>query len=121
MCGKRTWPFRTPKGAGAVIIDTPTALDRTEISQLTYDADCILIPILPSKFDIDVTTNFIAELLLLTEPDCRIAVVANRNQRDPATRHGHPEQRTVHGKAGLEPPAIHQGPGYAQARHPVLR
>ena len=82
MRGKRTWPFRTPKNAGAVIIDTPAALDQTEIRQLTYDADCILIPILPSKFDIDVTTNFIAELLLLTELDCPVAVVANRTRKN---------------------------------------
>jgi chromosome partitioning protein len=82
MRGKRTWPFRTPKDAGAIIIDTPAALDRREISQLTYDADCILIPILPSRFDIDVTTNFIAELLLLTELDCPVAVVANRTRKN---------------------------------------
>lgn len=82
MRGKRTWPFRKPKDAGAVIIDTPAALNRREISQLTYDADCILIPILPSKFDIDATTSFIAELLLLTELDCPIAVIANRTRKN---------------------------------------
>jgi len=82
MRGKRTWPFRTPKDAGAVIIDTPAALDQRRISQLTNDADCILIPILPSRFDIDVTTNFIAELLLLTELDCPIGVVANRTRKN---------------------------------------
>ena len=67
--GKRAWPFRTPKDAGAVIIDTPAALGQRRISELTNDADCILIPILPSKFDIDATTKFIAELLLLTDLD----------------------------------------------------
>ena len=78
--GRRSWTIRAPKDAGAVIIDTPAALERREIRQLTYDADCILIPILPSTFDIDVTTKFIAELLLLTELDCPIAVVANRTR-----------------------------------------
>ena len=77
---RRVWPFRSSKDAGAIIIDTPAALNRTEIRQLTYDADCILIPVLPSTFDVDVTTNFIAELLLLTELDCPIAVVANRTR-----------------------------------------
>jgi hypothetical protein len=57
MHGNRNWPFRTPKEAGAVIIDTPAALGRREISELTYDADCILVPILPSTLDIQVTTN----------------------------------------------------------------
>ena len=82
MHGNRNWPFRTPKEAGAVIIDTPAALGRREISELTYDADCILIPILPSTFDVQVTTNFIAELLLLTDFDLPVAVVANRTRQN---------------------------------------
>jgi chromosome partitioning protein len=80
MHGSRFWPFRTPKDAGAVIIDTPAALGRREISQLTRDADCILVPILPSTFDVQVTTKFIAELLLITDFDLPIAVVANRTR-----------------------------------------
>ena len=78
--GKRSWPFRTPKEAGAVIIDTPAALGRREIAELTYDADCILVPILPSAFDVHVTTHFIAELLLLTDFDRPVAVIANRTR-----------------------------------------
>jgi chromosome partitioning protein len=82
MHGARAWPFRIPKAAGAVIVDTPAALDHGRIRQLTYDADCMLIPILPSRFDIDVTTRFVAELLLLTELDCPVAVVANRTRQN---------------------------------------
>ncbi|MBT8098934.1 MAG: ParA family protein, partial [Gammaproteobacteria bacterium] len=74
--------FRSSRDTGAVIIDTPAALNRTEISHLTYDADCILIPILPSRFDIDATSNFVAELLLLTELDCPVAVIANRTRQN---------------------------------------
>jgi chromosome partitioning protein len=80
--GNRSWPFRTPREAGAIIIDTPAALSRREISVLTYDADCILVPILPSTFDVQVTTNFIAELLLLTDFDLPVAVVANRTRQN---------------------------------------
>ena len=82
MRGKHAWPFRTPKEAGAVIIDTPAALDRREITELTYNADCILVPVLPSAFDIQVTTNFIAELLLQTEFERPVAVVANRTRQN---------------------------------------
>jgi chromosome partitioning protein len=78
--GKRTWPFHMSREATTVIIDTPGALGRREISELTYDADCILVPILPSAFDIHVTINFIAELLLQTEFDRPVAVVANRTR-----------------------------------------
>ena len=80
--GNRNWLFRKPKETGAVIIDTPAALGRREISDLTYDADCILVPILPSNFDVHATTNFIAELLLLTDFDRPVAVVANRTRKN---------------------------------------
>ena len=82
MHGNRLWPFRTPKEAGAVIIDTPAALGPHEITELTYVADCILIPVLPSSFDVQVTTNFIAELLILTDFERPIAVIANRTRQN---------------------------------------
>jgi len=99
--GPRTWPFRTPKDAGAVIIDTPAALDRRGISRLTYDADCILIPVLPSRFDVDVTTSLIAELLLITDLETPIAVVANRTRKNTISLAK--LQRTL---ANLETPTI---------------
>ena len=79
---KRTWSFRMPKEAGTVIIDTPAALGRREIDELTHDADCILIPVLPSAFDVHATTSFIARLLLLTDFDRPVAVVANRTRQN---------------------------------------
>ncbi|MGI9200995.1 MAG: AAA family ATPase [Woeseiaceae bacterium] len=80
--GNRIWPFRTPKAAGAVIIDTPAALSQRDISELTRDADCMLVPILPSTFDVQVTTQFIANLLLLTDFDVPLAVIANRTRQN---------------------------------------
>jgi chromosome partitioning protein len=80
--GNRIWPFRTPKDAGAVIIDTPAALVQRDISELTRDADCMLVPILPSTFDVQVTTQFIANLLLLTDFDVPLAVIANRTRQN---------------------------------------
>jgi len=80
--GNRVWPVPVPKEAGPVIIDTPAAVGRREITELTYDADCILIPILPSAFDVHATAGFIAQLLLLTEFDRPVAVVANRTRKN---------------------------------------
>ena len=80
--GARTWPFRIPQGTSTVIIDSPSGLGRHEINELTYDADCILIPVLPSAFDVCVSTKFIAELLLLTEFERPVAVVANRTRQN---------------------------------------
>jgi chromosome partitioning protein len=99
--GNRNWPFRKPKDAGAVIIDTPAALGRREISELTHDADCILVPILPSNFDVQVTANFIAELLLLTDFDLPVAVVANRTRRNTKSL-----ERLMRILANLETPTI---------------
>lgn len=78
----RTWQLRIPNETSTVIIDTPAALGRQEINELTYDADCILIPVLPSAIDIRYATHFIADLLLLTQFDRPVAVVANRTRQN---------------------------------------
>ncbi len=74
--------FRKPREAGATIIDTPAALEQREISELTHDADCILIPVLPSAFDVHATTTFIARLLQLTDFERPVAVIANRTRQN---------------------------------------
>jgi chromosome partitioning protein len=80
ILGKRTWPSRIPSETETVIVDTPAALGPREITALTRNADCILVPVLPSAFDIHTATNFIAELLLLTQFERPVAVVANRTR-----------------------------------------
>jgi len=80
--GTHRWTFHKPKDAGAVIIDTPAALNQREITELTHDADCILIPVLPSAFDVHATTTFIARLLQLTDFERPVAVVANRTRQN---------------------------------------
>ncbi|NNL63396.1 MAG: ParA family protein [Woeseiaceae bacterium] len=82
MHGRPSWPFRMPKEAGALIIDTPAGPGKREITELTYNADCILVPVLPSAFDVQVTANFIAELLLLTDFDRPVGVIANRTRKN---------------------------------------
>ncbi len=85
MHATRTWQLRIPNETSTVIIDTPAALNQPDIHELTYDANSILIPILPSAIDIRYATKFIAELLLLTQIDRRdrqLAVVANRTRRN---------------------------------------
>ncbi len=79
---ERAWPFNRPRESGAVIIDTPAALRQREIAELTHDADCILIPILPSAFDVQATAQFIARLLQLTDFERPVGVVANRTRQN---------------------------------------
>lgn len=78
----RNWQSHIPKGIEKVIIDTPAALGRREIAKVTYNADCILVPVLPSAFDIHYSTKFIADLLLLTQFERPVAVVANRTRQN---------------------------------------
>lgn len=64
-----------------LIVDLPGALGPERLFDLTYDADSILIPIMPSGIDAYAASRFIAELLLNAQIDRRdrqLAVVANR-------------------------------------------
>lgn len=85
MHATRTWQLRIPNEASTVIIDTPAALSQPAIHELTYDANSILVPVLPSAIDIRYATKFIAELLLVTQIDRRdrqLAIVANRTRQN---------------------------------------
>jgi len=85
MHATRSWQLRIPNETSTVIIDTPAALTQPDIHELTYDANSILIPVLPSAIDIRYATKFIADLLLLTQIDRRdrqLAVVANRTRKN---------------------------------------
>lgn len=81
----RSWQLRVPQETTRLIVDTPAALDNPQIHDLTYDANSILIPILPSPIDIRFAAKFIAELLLVTQIDRRdrqIGIVANRTRHN---------------------------------------
>ncbi len=64
-----------------LIIDLPAALPDEQLYYQIYDANSILIPVLPSNIDIHSATRFIANLLLIAQVDRRdrnLAIVANR-------------------------------------------
>lgn len=71
-----------PRHVDTAIVDTPAALGAREISQLTHNADCILIPVLPSAFDVHSSTRFIANLLVITDFERPVAVIANRTRQN---------------------------------------
>lgn len=79
----QSWHLRVPEESQQVIIDTPAALDNPRIHELIYDADNILIPVLPSPIDIRFAARFIAELLLVTQIERgnrKLGIVANRTR-----------------------------------------
>ena len=64
-----------------MIVDLPAALSTEQLYHETYDANSILIPIVPSEIDIYSAASFIADLLLgaqLDRRDRNLAIVANR-------------------------------------------
>ena len=73
------WP-----GSSHLIVDLPAAIPDDQLFYQTYDADSILIPVLPSEIDIYCAARFIADLLLFAQLDRRnrnLAIVANRTRR----------------------------------------
>lgn len=81
----RTWQLRVPNETRHVIIDSPAALEGTQIHDLIYGASNVIIPVLPSPIDIRYAARFIAELLLVSQLDrseTKVTIVANRTRKN---------------------------------------
>jgi chromosome partitioning protein len=81
----RSFAMRVPDDVVRVIVDTPAALNKHELVDLTRGADKIIVPVLPSDIDIHAATRIVADLLLtakISRSDGRLAVVANRVKRN---------------------------------------
>lgn len=77
----RSFAMRVPDDVLRVIVDTPAALKKHELIDLTRGADKIIVPVLPSDIDIHAATRIVADLLLsakISRHEGRLAVVANR-------------------------------------------
>jgi chromosome partitioning protein len=77
----RSWQLRIPAECGAVIIDTPAALEPHALPEITRGADAVLVPVMPSDIDIHATAKCIADLLLVAKirrSENRIGIIANR-------------------------------------------
>jgi chromosome partitioning protein len=76
----RAWP-----GSKYLIVDLPAALNPDQLFDHTYDANSILIPVVPSEIDIYAAASFIADLLLFAQLDRRnrnLAIIANRTRQN---------------------------------------
>lgn len=81
----RSFALRTPPEVRRVVVDTPAAFQKHEITDYVRGADKILVPVLPSQIDIHAATRTIADLLLvarIARHEDRLAVVANRVKRN---------------------------------------
>ena len=81
----RAFQLRVPESTGRVIVDTPAAIDATEMPELVANADKILVPVLPSDIDIHACARCISSLLLVAKvrrSDNRLGIIANRVRRN---------------------------------------
>jgi len=77
----RSFATRVPFESQRLVVDTPAALDRQTLPEVTRNATAILVPVLPSDIDIHAATRCISDLLLIAKicrEEQRIAVIANR-------------------------------------------
>ncbi len=81
----RSFALRVPAGVERIVVDTPAALKKHELTDVTRGADKIIVPVLPSDIDIHAATRIVADLLLtakVSRHEGRLAVVANRVKRN---------------------------------------
>lgn len=70
---------KPPKGTTHVVIDTPAGLGGSALKELVQRADNVIVPLMPSVFDMQATHAFLMELTQLTRKlPARVGVVGNR-------------------------------------------
>ncbi len=83
----RTWEYQAdlvltakpPPDITRLVIDTPGALDGWRLKEVVARADVVIVPILPSAFDVQATKAFLTTLSNLTKDQhTRVAVIGNR-------------------------------------------
>ncbi len=84
MRATRSWQLRIPPQTTHVLIDSPAGINHDDLRELTRDATTILVPVVPSRMDIDATSRCIADLLLVgkvNRNERKLAVIANRTRK----------------------------------------
>lgn len=78
---RRDWATRIPDDADVVIVDAPAAIRPNELAGFLEDVDVLLIPVLPSRLDLEASEAFIAEVAELPRVKrgkVQVGLVGNR-------------------------------------------
>jgi chromosome partitioning protein len=81
----RSFALRVNAGCQRLVVDTPAALIKHRMPDVTRGADSILVPVLPSDIDIHAAARCVSDLLLIAKihrSERRLGVVANRVKRN---------------------------------------
>lgn len=83
----KTWDYQAdlvltakpPPDITRLVIDTPGSLEGWRLKEVVSRADLVIVPILPSAFDVQATNAFLTNLTHLTsDQNTKIAVIGNR-------------------------------------------
>ena len=72
---------RAPRSADVLVIDAPARSHGKELTNLVNHAETLIVPVLPSKIDMQASAKFLEELAnvgKVKRKQVRVAVVANR-------------------------------------------
>lgn len=75
------WATRIPADAERVIVDAPAGIRASELSDLLDDVHALLIPVLPSRIDLEASEIFLGEVAALPKikrGKVALGLVANR-------------------------------------------
>ena len=75
------WPSHVPKGTQCLIVDAPAAIRPSDVDAFLGDIDAVLIPVLPSRFDLEASAHFIegvAALSRVKRGKVAVGIIANR-------------------------------------------
>ncbi len=78
---RRDWVQRTPTDAQYVIVDAPAAIRAGELAEFLDDVDALLVPVLPSRIDLEASEAFLHEvagLARVKRGKVAVGLVANR-------------------------------------------
>jgi len=77
----RSWQMRFPAGVSKVVVDTAAGLSFKQLPDMVEQSDFIIVPVLPSRIDIDAAADFLEVLARMPGVrggTRRVAVLANR-------------------------------------------
>ena len=76
-----SWRLQAPTNTEISIVDTPAAIEITNLQRIIDRSDTLLIPVMPSQIDIQAAAHFIEVLLIqgkAREKKKNIGIIANR-------------------------------------------
>jgi chromosome partitioning protein len=78
---KPDWANKIPEDTQFVVIDGPAGIRSGELAELLHDVDALVIPVLPSRIDLEASEHFLQEVSRLgrvKRESVGVALVANR-------------------------------------------